>query len=154
MSDFVTRLAREVEDLERQLHLDPVFQRYIKAKELLSTYLVTVPKASPANGRTAAPTPAAPSIGTNPAPEPDMFGAAAKAATKEGRIRERITALAKVHGSLSRSMILDDLILAGIMGHETKPMRSLASYLSGAKAAGWLVNDDRGKWRLTEGGAA
>jgi hypothetical protein len=84
-----------------------------------------------------------------PKPTPTVMAPKPRSGSKQAQIRECVSSLIRTLGGwANREDILNTLKEKGIMGHEAKPMQSLASYLSVGKSEGWLDSDGKGNWKL------
>ena len=121
MPDVTIALRSELESLEAELAADLRYGKAQKIRELLAMYVEQ---------------PLAP-IPSPPAPQP----------TKAENIRSAIAEIMRTKGGVvHRQEILDHLITLKIMGHESKPMTSLAAYLTEMKDT--FVSHGGGQWGL------
>ena len=132
MSKLVEALKAEQEELDASLRKDPRYLRLRMIRALLAEY---------EPGEAASPTPLAPPVspGVN-----GHKGPMKSPATKEAKILAAVESFLQ-HGAAHRSAILDQLIGKGLMGHEKRPIKALAIYLSKAEN---LSNDGKGNWFL------
>jgi hypothetical protein len=114
---FIDALRQELHQVEGELEKDPKFRRAKRIRELLAEYegIRSVPVA------------------------------AGQGAGKFAQIKQELTQLLQVTSSLHRKDLLDHLVKAGLMGHESDPMASLAHYLS---TSGHFKSVGNGYWSL------
>jgi hypothetical protein len=77
---------------------------------------------------------------------PAPASASSRRQTKATQLRDFITALLLLHGSMHRAEILKQLVGAGLMGHEKSPLPALAAFLSDNREV--FEPDGRGNFML------
>jgi hypothetical protein len=115
MTDLLTNMRRELAQLEAEVKNDPRIIKINGLKELIAVY---DPQANPGTAK---------NIMRTPAPK------AAKRppkGSKEKEIKTAVRALLIANNTAHRTEILQHLEGRKLMGWETKPMKSLAIYLS------------------------
>jgi hypothetical protein len=120
--ELISAARRELANLKDQVKGDPRYIKIQRLEELLAVYL------------------SAPSAEHKPAPRPTTG-----AATKAAAISDAITGLLQ-NGPVHRSEILAHLVERDIMGHEKRPMKHLASFLSAHREQ--FESDGAGNFRL------
>lgn len=116
MNDISAALKQELAQLQAELERDPRYEKIQKIRALLEVYEPVRVRTSPF-GKAAAPA-------NHPAAGDEEDG------SKAAKVRAEINALLSKNGTTHRQTILAHLIGKKLMGHEKKPIRSLASYLS------------------------
>jgi len=133
MDNFVITAQHELDRLEAELRADPRHEKIKRLRELLAMY---------------EPSPVARPIMRRSPPTPTPFAAKPTAgeSTKTKAMEVAITALLANKVQVHRAAILQHLAIAGIMGHEKKPMASLAAFLSDRKHL--YGSDGKGNFRM------
>jgi hypothetical protein len=135
MSDFTTALERELERIEGDLQRDPRYRRIKQIRDLLTEYKAAEAATSPAPSPTSANVPRDVGLFTEPLPTrtTPVYPSPRRRRlhlSKAASIKLEVEELLKERGKMHRSDILQHLIDQKLMGHEKKPLASLAAYLS------------------------
>jgi len=153
MNPFVENLLHERAELDRQIRDDPRHQKIAKIDELLAVYGIK-PDASPRvipvlrarvspHGRKGKP---ARAVVRNKITDHPTAGMPKE--SKEKLVKARVIAFLGKNGTNHRKEILAELNRAGLMGHEKKPLGSLAIYLSRWKDE--IIGVGDGNYRLAD----
>lgn len=140
MSEFTTALERELHRLEGELEQDPRIRRIKQIRQLLVDY-----QAGAANGTLPTAPVGAPSR-AHVAPVTPTRRLRRVRLSKAASVRHAVHRLLAAHGTVHRREILKNLVEQQLMGHEKKPMLSLAAYLSEWKDD--FASDGHGNFKL------
>jgi len=138
MNPFVENLLHERAELDRQIRDDPRHQKIAKIDELLAVYGIK-PDASPR---------VIPVLRARVSPHGRKGKPARAVVSKEKLVKARVIAFLGQNGTNHRKEILAELNRAGLMGHEKKPLGSLAIYLSRWKDE--IIGVGDGNYRLAD----
>jgi hypothetical protein len=138
MSEITEVLQRELQRLEAELAQDVRYRRIVRIRELLLDYQGEAQRAEQDRSRQHSPSP-------SPPPSGGHFGEASKADLIKAYIKEYLEAKGRpVH----RNELLEQLMAKNLMGHEKRPMASLAAYLSDFRSELGIEPDGKGHWRF------
>jgi hypothetical protein len=113
MNPLIPALNAELQQIERELRKDPKYQRAALIRELLKSY--DTPSEAPNQ--------------LNVLRSPSGANGSEEHLSKGAKIKKEVFSLLRQRGAVHRKVLLDHLIAKGLMGQESRPMKSLGKYL-------------------------